>query len=211
MHKNLIKVNEMLAFANNNDGVISLISKKSKAYSFEDIIGKEQEIDELSKKVKDETFEKNHAIEAEKHKVICAIQMILDILSFLVLVGLNILMFSINIAIGVLVLLLNFILVWLFKKMVIENEEKKGELRDVKEIEEDLEKVRELLNTKKEELERMLDKVDFREYTDKKQIENIMNNMFSITQSNEEDNTLSKDESNKVSLDGPVLNRKRDL
>ena len=31
-----------------------------------------------------------------------------------------------------------------------------------------------------------------------KQIENIMNNMFSITQSNEEDNTLSKDESKRI-------------
>ena len=30
MHKNLIKVNEMLAFANNNDGVISLLVKKVK-------------------------------------------------------------------------------------------------------------------------------------------------------------------------------------
>ena len=48
MHKNLIKVNEMLAFAKNSEGVISLLLKKTKNYSFEDIINKEREIDNLS-------------------------------------------------------------------------------------------------------------------------------------------------------------------
>ena len=61
MHNNLIKVNELLAFAKNNEGVISLLLKKTKDYSFEDIINKEGEIDELDKKVNDLNTEKDNA------------------------------------------------------------------------------------------------------------------------------------------------------
>ena len=32
MHRNLIKVNELLAFANNSEGVISLLLKKTKDF-----------------------------------------------------------------------------------------------------------------------------------------------------------------------------------
>ena len=66
MHKNLIKINELLAFANNSEGVISLISKKNKDYSFEDIQKKEQEIDELNRKIKDLNVEKDNAIDTKK-------------------------------------------------------------------------------------------------------------------------------------------------
>lgn len=62
MHKNLIKINELLAFANNSEGVISLISKKNKDYSFEDIQKKEQEIDELNKEVNDLNIGKDKII-----------------------------------------------------------------------------------------------------------------------------------------------------
>ena len=82
--------------------------------------------------------------------------------------------------------------------------------KDTKEIEEELEKARELLNTKKEELERILNQVDFREYSNEEEIESILNNMFNINQSKEYSNTLNKDVSNEVTLEGPTLNRRRD-
>ena len=88
---------------------------------------------------------------------------------------------------------------------------KKPQSRNTKEIEEALEQVRELLNTKKEELERMLDKVDFREYSKKEEIESIISNMLNITPSNEQDNTLNNDLSNTTTLDGPTLNRRKDV
>ena len=215
MHKNLIKVNELLAFANNSEGVISLLLKKTKDYSFEDIINKEKEIDELGKKVNDLNTEKDNAIDTQKNliiKVLNTIGMILDFLLLLVFGGLSIfVMFTIGIAPGALLLLLEFIFIWFYKQIVNENKEKKTQSRNTKEIEEALEQVRELLNTKKEELERMLDKVDFREYSKKEEIESIISNMLNITPSNEQDNTLNNDLSNTTTLDGPTLNRRKDV
>ena len=215
MHKNLIKVNELLAFANNSEGVISLLLKKTKDYSFEDIINKEKEIDELDKKVNDLNTEKDNAIDTQKNliiKVLNTIGMILDFLLLLVFGGVSIfVMFTIGIAPGALLLLLEFTFIWFYKQIVNENKEKKTQSRNTKEIEEALEQVRELLNTKKEELERMLDKVDFREYSNRDEIESILSNMFNINQSKEYSNTLNNDLSNTTTLDGPTLNRRKDV
>lgn len=215
MHKNLIKVNELLAFANNSEGVISLLLKKTKDYSFEDIINKEQEIDELNRKIKDLNVEKDNAIDTKKNliiKVLYTIGMILDFLLLLVFGGLSIfVMFTIGIAPGALLLLLEFIFIWFYKQIVNENKEKKAQSRNTKEIEEALEQVRKLINSKKEELERMLNQVDFREYSNRDEIESILNNMFGTTQYNKQDNTLNNDLSNIINLDGPTLNRRKDV
>ena len=215
MHKNLIKVNELLAFANNSEGVISLLNKKTKDYSFEDIINKEKEIDELGKKVNDLNTEKDNAIDTQKNliiKVLNTIGMILDFLLLLVFGGLSIfVMFTIGIAPGALLLLLEFIFIWFYKQIVNENKEKKAQSRNTKEIEEALEQVRKLINSKKEELERMLNQVDFREYSNRDEIESILNNMFGTTQYNKQDNTLNNDLSNIINLDGPTLNRRKDV
>ena len=132
MHKNLIKVNELLAFANNSEGVISLLLKKTKDYSFEDIINKEQEIDELNRKIKDLNVEKDNAIDTKKNliiKVLYTIGMILDFLLLLVFGGLSIfVMFTIGIAPGALLLLLEFIFIWFYKQIVNENKEEKPNL-----------------------------------------------------------------------------------
>lgn len=215
MHKNLIKVNELLAFANNSEEVISLLNKKTKDYSFEDIINKEQEIDELNRKIKDLNVEKDNAIDTKKNliiKVLYTIGMILDFLLLLVFGGLSIfVMFTIGIAPGALLLLLEFIFIWFYKQIVNENKEKKAQSRNTKEIEEALEQVRKLINSKKEELERMLNQVDFREYSNRDEIESILSNMFNINQSKEYSNTLNNDLSNTTTLDGPTLNRRKDV
>lgn len=214
MHKNLIKISDFIAFAKNNEGVISLLLKKTKDYSFEDIINKEQEIAELSNNIKKLNIEKDNAIDTKKNliiKVLNTIGMILDFLLLLVFGGLSIfVMFTIGIAPGALLLLLEFIFIWFFEQIANENKEKKAQSRNTKEIEEELEKAREVLNTKKEELERILNQVDFREYSDKDEIESILSNMFNINQSKEYSNTLNKDVSNEVTLEEPTLNRRRD-
>ena len=214
MHKNLIKISDFLAFAKNNEGVISLLLKKTKDYSFEDIINKEQEIAELSNNIKKLNIEKDNAIDTKKNliiKVLNTIGMILDFLLLLVFGGLSIfVMFTIGIAPGALLLLLEFIFIWFFEQIANENKEKKAQSRNTKEIEEELEKARELLNSKKEELEKILNQVDFREYSNKDEIESILSNMFNINQSKEYSNTLNKDVSNEVTLEGPTLNRRRD-
>ena len=56
----------------------------------------------------------------------------------------------------------------------------------------------------------MLNQVDFREYSNRNEIESILSNMFNINQSKEYSNTLNKDVSNEVTLEGPTLNRRRD-
>src|SRR5699024_6947880 len=136
------------AFANNSEGVISLLLKKTKDYSFEDIINKEKEIDELDKKVNDLNTEKDNAIDTQKNliiKVLNTIGMILDFLLLLVFGGLSIfVMFTIGIAPGELLLLLEFIFIWFYKQIVNQNKEKKTQSRNTKEIEEALEQVREL-------------------------------------------------------------------
>ena len=218
MHKNLIKINEMLAFANNNDGAISLISKKTNDYSFEDIIDKEKEIDELSNKVNVEANEKNKITSDNNFlKDFFPIDVFMDILVSAGIIYCGISPFGIS---GITLLeaalyvpcyggLVAFE-VFHIKHTIKNYKTIKKNNKDVKDIDEGIEKVKDLINSKKEELEHILDKVDFREYTDKKQIESIMSNMFGITH-NEVDNTLNKDENNKVILDGPKLNRKRDL
>ena len=57
----------------------------------------------------------------------------------------------------------------------------------------------------------MLDKVDFREYLNRDEIESILSNMFNINQSKEYSNTLNNDLSNTTTLDGPTLNRRKDV
>lgn len=214
MHKNLIKISDFIAFAKNNEGVISLLLKKTKDYSFEDIINKEQEIAELSNNIKKLNIEKDNAIDTKKNliiKVLNTIGMILDFLLLLVFGGLSIfVMFTIGIAPGALLLLLEFIFIWFFEQIANENKEKKAQSRNTKEIEEELEKAREVLNSKKEELEKILNQVDFREYSNKDEIESILSNMFNINQSKEYSNTLNKDVSNEVTLEEPTLNRRRD-
>ena len=75
---------------------------------------------------------------------------------------------------------------------------------------EKLTQIKELLNTKKVELEQMLDKVDYREYSKKEEIASILNNMLNITTSKAPVNSLTSDISNVQNLNGPFLNRKRD-
>ena len=204
MHNNLIKVNEMLAFARNNEGVISLISKKGKDYSFEDIIIKEQEIDELGKDIKKLNIEKDNAKQTKKGSRVLAL-ILLAFLIFIIYISV-----SFHVILGAILLLLPLGILAMYKQEG-NNIKEAIKPKDIKEIDEKIEKVRDLINSKKEELEHILDKVDFREYTDKKQIENIISNMFGITQSNEVDNTLNKDESNTINLDGPILTRRKDV
>ena len=75
---------------------------------------------------------------------------------------------------------------------------------------EKLTQIKELLNTKKVELEQILDKVDYREYSKKEEIASILNNMLNITTSKAPVNSLTSDISNVQSLNGPSLNRKKD-
>ena len=217
MHKNLIKISDFLAFAKNNEGVISLLLKKTKDYSFEDIINKEQEIAELSNNIKKLNIEKDNA-KATKTGSRLLLLILLAFLMFIIYISV-----SFHIILGAFLLLVPLGILAIFKeqgfgikeaikpkdtKEIEEELEKARELLNTKK--EELEKARELLNTKKEELERILNQVDFREYSNKDEIESILSNMFNINQSKEYSNTLNKDVSNEVTLEGPTLNRRRD-
>ena len=217
MHKNLIKISDFIAFAKNNEGVISLLLKKTKDYSFEDIINKEQEIAELSNNIKKLNIEKDNA-KATKTGSRLLLLILLAFLMFIIYISV-----SFHIILGAFLLLLPLGILAIFKeqgfgikeaikpkdtKEIEEELEKARELLNTKK--EELEKARELLNTKKEELEKMLNQVDFREYSNKDEIESILSNMFNINQSKEYSNTLNKDVSNEVTLEGPTLNRRRD-
>ena len=217
MHKNLIKISDFIAFAKNNEGVISLLLKKTKDYSFEDIINKEQEIAELSNNVKKLNIEKDNA-KATKTGSRLLLLILLAFLMFIIYISV-----SFHIILGAFLLLLPLGILAIFKeqgfgiKEAIKPKDSKGieeELEKARELlntkKEELEKARELLNSKKEELERMLNQVDFREYSNRNEIESILSNMFNINQSKEYSNTLNKDVSNEVTLEGPTLNRRRD-
>ena len=217
MHKNLIKISDFLAFAKNNEGVISLLLKKTKDYSFEDIINKEQEIDELSNNIKKLNIEKDNA-KATKTGSRLLLLILLAFLMFIIYISV-----SFHIILGAFLLLVPLGILAIFKeqgfgikeaikpkdtKEIEEELEKARELLNTKK--EELEKARELLNSKKEELEKILNQVDFREYSNKDEIESILSNMFNINQSKEYSNTLNKDVSNEVTLEEPTLNRRRD-
>lgn len=220
MHKNLIKINELLAFANNSEGVISLISKKNKDYSFEDIQKKEQEIDELNKKVNDLNIGKDKIIrDNEFVKEYFPVEVFMG---FLITGGITFsgvytlstisdLTLLEMVFIGIIYTFFVVFGVYGIKHVLNSYKTIKRNNKDVKDKEEEIEKVRKLLNNKKEELERILDKVDFREYSNKEEIESIISNMFNITPSNEQDNTLNNDLSNTINLDGPTLNRRKDV
>ena len=203
MHKNLIKISDFLAFAKNNEGVISLLLKKTKDYSFEDIINKEQEIDELSNNIKKLNIEKDNA-KATKTGSRLLLLILLAFLMFIIYISV-----SFHIILGAFLLLVPLGILAIFKEQGFGIKEA-IKPKDTKEIEEELEKARELLNTKKEELERILNQVDFREYSNEEEIESILSNMFNINQSKEYSNTLNKDVSNEVTLEEPTLNRRRD-
>ena len=203
MHKNLIKISDFLAFAKNNEGVISLLLKKTKDYSFEDIINKEQEIAELSNNIKKLNIEKDNA-KATKTGSRLLLLILLAFLMFIIYISV-----SFHIILGAFLLLLPLGILAIFKEQGFGIKEA-IKPKDTKEIEEELEKARELLNSKKEELEKILNQVDFREYSNKDEIESILSNMFNINQSKEYSNTLNKDVSNEVTLEGPTLNRRRD-
>ena len=217
MHKNLIKISDFLAFAKNNEGVISLLLKKTKDYSFEDIINKEQEIAELSNNIKKLNIEKDNA-KATKTGSRLLLLILLAFLMFIIYISV-----SFHIILGAFLLLVPLGILAIFKEQGFGIKEA-IKPKDTKEIEEELEKARELLNTKKEELEkarellnakkeeleRILNQVDFREYSNRDEIESILSNMFNINQSKEYSNTLNKDVSNEATLEGPTLNRIRD-
>ena len=203
MHKNLIKISDFIAFAKNNEGVISLLLKKTKDYSFEDIINKEQEIDELSNNIKKLNIEKDNA-KATKTGSRLLLLILLAFLMFIIYISV-----SFHIILGAFLLLVPLGILAIFKEQGFGIKEA-IKPKDTKEIEEELEKARELLNTKKEELERILNQVDFREYSNRDEIESILSNMFNINQSKEYSNTLNKDVSNEATLEGPTLNRRRD-
>ena len=217
MHKNLIKISDFIAFAKNNEGVISLLLKKTKDYSFEDIINKEQEIAELSNNIKKLNIEKDNA-KATKTGSRLLLLILLAFLMFIIYISV-----SFHIILGVFLLLVPLGILAIFKeqgfgikeaikpqdtKEIEEELEKARELLNTKK--EELEKARELLNSKKEELEKILNQVDFREYSNRDEIESILSNMFNINQSKEYSNTLNKDVSNEVTLEEPTLNRRRD-
>lgn len=216
MHKNLIKINELLAFANNSEGVISLISKKNKDYSFEDIQKKEQEIDELNKEVNDLNIGKDKIIrDNEFVKEYFPVEVFMD---FLITGGITFsgvytlstisdLTLLEMVFMGIIYTFFVVFGVYGIKHVLNSYKTIKRNNKDVKDKEEEIEKVRKLLNNKKEELERMLDKVDFREYSKKEEIESIISNMLNITPSNEQDNTLNNDLSNTINLDGPSRER----
>lgn len=220
MHKNLIKINELLAFANNSEGVISLISKKNKDYSFEDIQKKEQEIDELNKEVNDLNIGKDKIIrDNEFVKEYFPVEVFMG---FLITGGITFsgvytlstisdLTLLEMVFMGIIYTFFVVFGVYGIKHVLNSYKTIKRNNKDVKDKEEEIEKVRKLLNNKKEELERILDKVDFREYSNKEEIESIISNMFNITPSNEQDNTLNNDLSNTINLDGPTLNRRKDV
>ena len=217
MHKNLIKISDFIAFAKNNEGVISLLLKKTKDYSFEDIINKEQEIAELSNNIKKLNIEKDNA-KATKTGSRLLLLILLAFLMFIIYISV-----SFHIILGAFLLLVPLGILAIFKEQGFGIKEA-IKPKDTKEIEEELEKARELLNTKKEELEkarellnakkeeleRILNQVDFREYSNRDEIESILSNMFNINQSKEYSNTLNKDVSNEATLEGPTLNRIRD-
>ena len=213
MHKNLIKVNEMLAFAKNSEGVISLLLKKTKNYSFEDIINKEREIDNLSIVFRKSKEESKNIL---KDKVSIG-SVIIAFVVVLLSIAMTIYLTAMGLSLGgtiidSLVLSSSFSIIFtpfflvLFVKAC---KQYKKDHRSIEEIKENLEKIRESLNAKKEELEKMLDKVDYREYTNKEEIASVLNNMIGITPSNELDNTLNNDLSNTINLDGPTRERKR--
>ena len=217
MHNNLIKVNEMLAFARNNDGVTTLLLKRTNDYSFEDIINKEREIDKLSIDLKNKNEESENVVinnaKLKKKFISSVFYMICAILAGIIYSELIVPFSEVNIFRRFLLFLLftSFALYLPHINPIKEYKKYKNETKNPEEVKENLEKVRELLNTKKEELERILDKVDFREYSNKDEIESIISNMFRVTSSNEYYNILSKDVSNKVTLDGPTLNRRKDV
>ena len=213
MHKNLIKVNEMLAFAKNNEGVISLLLKNTNDYSFEDIIDKEKEIDDLSivfRKSKEASKNVLKEKVSIKSVIIAFVVLLLSVAAtvFLTAMGLSLgatiidsLMLSSSFSI-----IMTPVFLVLFVKAC---KQYKKDHRNIEKVKENLKKIKELLNIKKEELERMLDKVDYKEYTNKEQIASVLNEMIGITPSNEQDNTLNNDLSNTINLDGPVRERKR--
>ena len=203
MHKNLIKISDFIAFAKNNEGVISLLLKKTKDYSFEDIINKEQEIAELSNNIKKLNIEKDNA-KATKTGSRLLLLILLAFLMFIIYISV-----SFHIILGAFLLLVPHGILAIFKEQGFGIKEA-IKPKDTKGIEEELDKARELLNTKKEELERILNQVDFREYSNRDEIESILSNMFNINQSKEYSNTLNKNVSNEVTLEGPILNRRRD-
>ena len=216
MHKNLIKINELLAFANNSEGVISLISKKNKDYSFEDIQKKEQEIDELNKEVNDLNIGKDKIIrDNEFVKEYFPVEVFMG---FLITGGITFsgvytlstisdLTLLEMVFMGIIYTFFVVFGVYGIKHVLNSYKTIKKNNKDVKDKEEEIEKVRKLLNNKKEELERILDKADFREYSNKEEIESIISNMLNITPSNEQDNTLNNDLSNTINLDGPSRER----
>ena len=202
MHKNLIKVNEMLAFAKNSEGVISLLLKKTKNYSFEDIINKEREIDELYNNIKKLNIEKDNA-KATKTGSRILLLILFAFLMFIIYISV-----SFHIIIGAILLLVQLGILGMYKQEGFGIKEA-IKPKDTKGIEEELEKAKELLNTKKEELERILNQVDFREYSNKEEIESIISNMLNITPSNEYSNTVNNDLSNTQTLDGPSRERRK--
>lgn len=216
MHKNLIKINELLAFANNSEGVISLISKKNKDYSFEDIQKKEQEIDELNKEVNDLNIGKDKIIrDNEFVKEYFPVEVFMGFLitGGIIFSGVDTLSAISDLTLlemvfmGIIYTFFVVFGVYGIKHVLNSYKTIKKNNKDVKDKEEEIEKVRKLLNNKKEELERMLDKVDFRENSKKEEIESIISNMLNITPSNEQDNTLNNDLSNTINLDGPSRER----
>ena len=213
MHSNLIKVNEDLAFAKNKEGVISLINKKHDDYSFEDIEKKESEIAILEayiKKINEEY--QNEFIEPKESR-----SAFLKELRSTILVGvptIALICFIISQGSGLALVFGSIPLIIAtdrkIKKCFASYAKMKKYAKNPDDSKEKLTQIKELLNTKKAELEQMLDKVDYREYSKKEEIASILNNMLITTPSNVSVNSLRSDISNVQNLNGPSLNRKRD-
>lgn len=187
-------------------------SKKSKDYSFEDIINKEQEIDELKANLKKLNANKEESNDISQDIQICKkylnVFALIWILSSVFFIMFMIDISNVNFVTSLLctagVLLYNSALWGTFYHLLSERKKKsQKKLSSFQDIDKDIENVEELLNSKKCELEAMLDKVDFREYASKEEIGQIMDNMLGLTKINEQATTLI--------LDGPTLNRQRNI
>ena len=216
MHSNLIKVNEDLAFAKNKEGIISLINKKHDDYSFEDIEQKESEIAMLEEDIKKINLEYQRGFNDPQKLRSTFLK---QLFSAILMVIPNITLMSI--AFSQELILTSFLLgiplaiaIYLEFRMIRACFASYAKMRKYAKQSDDTKKIlaqiKELLNIKKVELEKMLDKVDYREYTKKEEIASILNNMLNVTPSNVQDNTLTSNISNVQSLSGPSLIRKKD-
>ena len=214
MHKNLIKINDLLAFVEDDNHIISLMCKKNNAFSFEEILKNERVIETLKDEINAKEDEKQQ-LENNSNNVpksywwalffnvlitIYFVSQIIPIISY------------ISVPLKVLIVILTTMSVSIsginLHKLITNYRLAKENNDRSKFIDEELAKLKQSLNTKKEILEYMLHQVDLKEYFKQSEIENILNNN---AYNSEYSYALTNDASNKVTLDGPTRNRRKDV